>query len=107
MLLGIMGIVLGLLGAPAPVLSCLLLVGLGADADLARRAMFFDDAGIGRYILPIRSLHAGMYVWLYVVGWLAMADAATSVAGHTWLLFDLTISLLLLGAVTFSRRQLS
>lgn len=106
MLLGVAGIVLGVLGGPAPVLSCLLLVGLGADSDLARRASLFDQAGFGRWAGLIRSMHASLYAWLYVVAWLSMADASSLGDGRNLLLVDLALSAaVLLGFLAFARRD--
>ena len=102
-LLGVAGISLALFGVPAPVLSCVLLIGLGADADLARRASMFEAVGYGWVVGPVRSVHAVMYVGLYTIGWSAMAAVAAGAAARTLLAIDLAISVVLLvGAARLS-----
>ena len=106
MLLGVLGIALALFGVPAPVLSCVLLVGLGADADLARRGPMFEAAGYGWVVGPVRSIHAVMYVGLYTVGWVAMAGVAAGATARTLLAIDLCVSLVLLvGVARFAARR--
>ena len=99
MLIGVGGIGAAVLGLPVPVLTCLLLVGLGADADLARRFAEFEAAGMGPYATPLRTIHAAMYVGLYTLGWSAMASMAHGGFARTLLLTDLAMSLALLVTV--------
>lgn len=100
MLIGVSGIGAAVLGLPVPILTCLLLVGLGADADLARRFVQFEAAGMGHLATPIRSIHAAMYAGLYTLGWAAMAGMAHGGLARTLLLTDLAVSLVLLVFVT-------
>ena len=98
MLAGLGGMVAALCGLPVPVLSCLLLVGLGADADLARRAALIGEESADRVTLPLRGLHALLYVVLYVLAWGAMFDAATTLSANLLLTVDLLVSLFLIFA---------
>lgn len=100
MLIGVSGIGAAVLGLPVPVLTCLLLVGLGADADLARRFAHFEAADVGHLATPIRTLHAAMYAGLYTLAWAAMANMAHGGFARTLLLTDLAASLVLLVVVT-------
>ncbi|MGL4512506.1 MAG: hypothetical protein ACRCT8_05395 [Lacipirellulaceae bacterium] len=107
MTFGVVGIAAHGLGIPAPVLTCLLLVGLGADADLARRAerareaqLLGDGAnGLASWdwaATPLRFAHASLYALLYVVAWGGMAAAASSFAGALALTADLAATFVLL-----------
>jgi hypothetical protein len=104
---GVAGIVAQGLGAPAPVLTCLLLVGLGADADLARRAdrvrAAADEAGpdtrTARWawvVSPLRAGHAMLYVLLYFTAWGGLCDAASTPWDRLTLFADLTATAVLL-----------
>ena len=104
MLAGIAGMSLALAGWPAPVLSCLLLVGLGADADLMRRAAAFADAGASAITTPLRGLHAALYAVLYTLAWAAMNDAVETTTARWFLTADLALSLLLIHLSGAARR---
>ena len=103
MLAGIAGMSLALLGLPSPVLTSLLLVGIGADADIARRAAIYADLGVGRLAASLRGIHALLYAALYCFAWGSMLDAAESSAGHLFLTFDLCLSGMIL--FFFARRR--
>jgi len=107
MAMGVAGIVVQGLGLPAPVLTCLLLVGLGADADLARRAERIRSAALAGdpgtrtarwawVATPLRAAHAMLYVLLYVTAWGGLCDAATSTWSQVTLFADLAATAVLL-----------
>lgn len=106
-LAGVAGVSLALLGVPTPVLSCVLLIGLGADADLTRRSPMFEAAGYGWLAAPLRALHGVLYVGLYAIGWAAMASVAAGPAARTLLAADLLASFVVLLGVARLRSRVA
>lgn len=96
MLAGVLGMSLALAGFMAPVLSCLVLVGVGADADILRRARMFTDLGAERIALPVRAFHAMLYAALYCFAWGAMLDMAETPQTQWLLTGDLALSVVIL-----------
>lgn len=79
--LGLCGVTLLSFGFSVPLLASLLLVGLGADADLGRRfhtARATDPAGDepASFAASLRTMHAALYAGLLFLAWAAMLDAS-------------------------------
>lgn len=88
------------LGIAAPLLASLLLVGLGADADLGRRfhtARATDPAGDepAAFAATLRAMHAVMYAGLIFIAWAALFDASSRLLpgapSQTFLACDLVL----------------
>ena len=108
--LGVAGVTLSVLGAPVPLLACLTLVGLGADADLARRFRQAVAAEGGAYGLAsigglLRGLHAFMYATLVLVAWASLLDMAGASVSRAWLALDVVAAAVLVaGYARLTRR---
>lgn len=112
--LGVAGVTLGVFGSPVPMLACLTLIGLGADADLARRfrealAAEGTAGGLAAAGGLLRGLHAVMYAGLVLLAWGSLLDVAdqTGGAGYArwWLTADVLVAALLLaGYLRLQRR---
>ncbi|TWT47380.1 hypothetical protein Pla111_09930 [Botrimarina hoheduenensis] len=101
---GLAGVALVSAGFTVPLLACLLLVGLGADADLGRRyqrAVATDPAGTdpALFAATLRSLHAALYAGLLFTAWGALLDASNRLLpgapSQTLLAFDLVLCITL------------
>lgn len=80
--LGVVGVTMVSAGIAAPLLASLLLVGLGADADLGRRfhtARATDPAGDepAAFAATLRAMHAALYAGLIFIAWAALFDASS------------------------------
>lgn len=98
---GIVGIVLAAFGAPVPILTCLLLVGVGADADLARRADQMASLPEATAWSPVvtglfRFLHGMLYAVIFVIAWASMLDLCQSFSDRLFVAGDLVLSVGLL-----------
>lgn len=100
--LGVTGVAVAILTGNAPLLASLTLIGLGSDADLARRlrealAAEGDLAEASNPALVagfVRRLHAAMYVVLVVFAWASLLHltgepGGESAASRWWLAGDL------------------
>lgn len=100
-MLGIVGIVLAAFGVPVPILTCLLLVGVGADADLARRADQMASLPEATAWSPVvtglfRFLHAMLYAVIFVIAWASMLDLCRDFSDRVFVAVDLLASIGLL-----------
>lgn len=121
--LGVIGVAVAVLSGSAPLLASLTLIGIGSDADLARRlreAMASEDDAFGESLRRaadpaliggfVRRVHAAMYVLLVVVAWASLLHLAGQTDGLTtarwWLAGDLAASAVLaLGYSRLARRH--
>ena len=87
---------LALCGFSIPVLCCLLLVGIGADADIGRRAALFVASGAMPLATVLRGVHALLYAVLFLLAWTAMLDSSRSSESHLFLSVDLGLCALML-----------
>ncbi len=106
--LGVTGVAVAILSGAAPLLASLTLIGLGSDADLARRlrealaaegdlAQASNPALIAGFI---RRVHAAMYVVLIVFAWSSLLhltgqSAGEAIGARWWLAADLVSSVTL------------
>ncbi|MEO0530771.1 MAG: hypothetical protein AAF266_09395 [Planctomycetota bacterium] len=120
--LGVIGVAVAIMAGPAPLLASLTLIGIGSDADLARRlreAIASEDDAFGESLRRaadpalvggfVRRVHAAMYVLLVVFAWaslLHLAGGAGAVStDRWWLAGDLAASAVLaLGYARLARR---
>ncbi len=98
---GIVGIVLAAFGVPVPILTCLLLVGVGADADLARRAQQMASLPEATAWSPVvtglfRFLHGMLYAVIFVIAWASLLDLCQDFSDRLFVAGDLVVSIGLL-----------
>lgn len=99
--LGVIGVAVAILTGNAPLLASLTLIGIGSDADLARRLReaLASEGDLAEASNPalvagfVRRLHAAMYVVLIVFAWSSLlhltGQAADDGASRWWLAGDL------------------
>ncbi len=114
--IGVTGVVIALLSGKAPMLASLALIGIGSDADLARRlrealAAEGDRIAASNPAIAagmVRRVHAAMYLVLAAFTWaslLHMTGQDDQVA-RWWLAGDLTAgALLAFGYARLARRH--
>ncbi|MEQ8848391.1 hypothetical protein [Botrimarina sp.] len=115
--LGLTGVAVTLAGGESPLLSSLALVGIGSDADIARRLREAQAASVGEPhgVDPavvagvVRRVHAAMYAGLIVFAWASLlhlagdSEAATPV--RYWLAADVAVAAFLaIGYTRLARR---
>ena len=121
--LGITGVTVTLAIGSGPLLTCFALIGVGADADIARRlreARAFQQERQGveslRRVSPsivagfVRPIHAAMYLLLLSFAWASLLDlagqASDPAAARWWLAVDLAAAAVLgYGYSRLARRQ--
>jgi hypothetical protein len=123
--IGIAGVTITLASGSGPLLASFALVGIGSDADIARRlreavAAQGDDLPPGMNPPPgvnpafvagmARRVHAGMYLLLVAFAWAAMlhlaGQATDPAAARGWLAIDLAAATVLgFGYSRLARRQ--
>ncbi len=100
-IVGVVGIVLAAFEVPIPILTCLFLVGVGADSDLARRAMLINSMPGTSMMSPVltglfRLLHGILYGTLFVIAWAAIQEQCDSLYDRALLSCDLLVCLAIL-----------
>lgn len=117
--LGVIGVAITLTSGSGPLLASVTLIGIGSDADLARRlreaiAAEADDAPHGASVAFvagfIRRVHAAMYLLLLTLAWASLLHLAGQsvdpASARWWLAGDLMTSAVLgLGYFRLVRRH--
>lgn len=121
--LGVIGVAAAILSGSAPLLASLTLIGIGSDADLARRlreAIASEDDALGESLRRtadpaliggfVRRVHAAMYVLLIVFAWASLLHLAGQPDGlgtaRWWLAGDLAASAIIaIGYARLARRH--
>jgi hypothetical protein len=121
--LGITGVTVTLASGSGPLLTCFALIGVGADADIARRlrearAFQAESQGIEspQRMTPsvvacfVRPIHAAMYLLLLSFAWASLlhltGQATDPATARWWLAIDLAAaSVLGYGYSRLARRQ--
>jgi len=117
--IGVTGVAVAVLSGQAPLLASLALIGIGSDADLARRLREAMDAqgdlaGGGHPAVVagfVRRVHAGMYAVLVFFAWASLlhltgSDNDPSGAARWWLAADVAgAAVLALGYARLARRH--
>lgn len=120
--IGVTGVAIGVLTGKAPLLLSLTLIGMGSDADLARRlrealaaegelSIASNPALVAGFV---RRVHAAMYGVLFFFAWASLLHLSLNVTGQSegtnsarwWLAGDVAAAAVLgLGYIRLARRH--